>query len=164
LHAVSSQLGGRWLAIESVMNEQLSKRTVEADKRVGACVRAARVKAGLSQSRLAAELGITFQQLQKYEKGRNRIAVSTLLLIAEALALPVQSFFEAVERQVDDGVDWADLLTKDNIRLIRAFSNIADLEVRRRILSLILAVTEEDSDDLGFPLDPLRMAGELHAV
>jgi transcriptional regulator with XRE-family HTH domain len=164
LHAVSSRLGGRWLAVESVMNEQLSKRTVEADRRVGACVRAARVKAGLSQSKLAAELGITFQQLQKYEKGRNRIAVSTLLLIAEALALPVQSFFEAVERQVDDGVDWADLLTKDNIRLIRAFSNIADPEVRRRILSLILAVTEEDTDCLDIPLDPLRLAGEIRAV
>ena len=124
------------------MNEQLSKRTAEADKRVGACVRAARVKAGLSQSKLAAELGITFQQLQKYEKGRNRIAVSTLLLIADALSLPVQSFFSSVERQANDASDWPDLLSKDNIRLIRAFSNIGDAEVRRRIMNLILAVTE----------------------
>ena len=124
------------------MNEQLSKRTAEVDKRVGACVRAARVKAGLSQSRLAAELGITFQQLQKYEKGKNRIAVSTLLLIADALALPVHSFFESVERQAGDSSDWPDLLTRDNIRLIRAFANIGDPEVRRRILNLILAVTE----------------------
>lgn len=124
------------------MNEQLSKRTAETDKRVGACVRAARVKAGMSQSKLAAELGITFQQLQKYEKGKNRIAVSTLLLIADALALPVHGFFESVERQTTDATDWPDLLTKDNIRLIRAFSNIGDPEVRRRILNLILAVTE----------------------
>ena len=125
------------------MSEQLSKRTAEADKRVGACVRAARVKAGLSQSKLAIELGITFQQLQKYEKGKNRIAVSTLLLIADALSLPVQSFFDSVERQANDGSDWPDLLSKDNIRLIRAFSNIGDAEVRRRIMSLILAVTDE---------------------
>ena len=124
------------------MHEQLSKRTAEADKRVGACVRAARVKAGLSQSKLAAELGITFQQLQKYEKGKNRIAVSTLMLIADALALPVQSFFDAVERQAGDAGDWSDLLSHDNVRLIRAFSNIGDPEVRRRIMSLILAVTE----------------------
>lgn len=124
------------------MNEQLSKRTAETDKRVGACVRAARVKAAMSQSKLAAELGITFQQLQKYEKGKNRIAVSTLLLIADALALPVHSFFDSVERQTSDASDWPDLLTKDNIRLIRAFSNIGDPEVRRRILNLILAVTE----------------------
>ena len=128
------------------MGEQLSKRTAEADKRVGACVRAARVKAGLSQSRLAAELGITFQQLQKYEKGKNRIAVSTLLLIADALSLPVQSFFETVERQANDGSDWPDLLSKDNIRLIRAFSNIGDAEVRRRIMGLILAVTDEAAE------------------
>lgn len=131
------------------MNEQLSKRTAEADKRVGACVRAARVKAGLSQSRLAAELGITFQQLQKYEKGKNRIAVSTLMLIADALALPVQSFFDSIERQASDGSDWSDLLSKDNIRLIRAFSHIGDPEVRRRIMSLILAVTE-GTDDVAF--------------
>ncbi len=131
------------------MNEQLSKRTAEADKRVGACVRAARVKAGLSQSRLAAELGITFQQLQKYEKGKNRIAVSTLMLIADALALPVQSFFDSIERQASDGSDWSDLLSKDNIRLIQAFSHIGDPEVRRRIMSLILAVTE-GTDDVAF--------------
>ena len=135
------------------MSEQLSKRTAEADKRVGACVRAARVKAGLSQSKLAAELGITFQQLQKYEKGKNRIAVSTLLLIAEALALPVQSFFDSVERQAGDASDWPDLLSKDNIRLIRAFSAIGDPEVRRRIMGLILAVTE-GTEDAPFLADP----------
>ena len=128
------------------MNEQLSKRTAEADKRVGACVRAARIKAGLSQSKLAGELGITFQQLQKYEKGKNRIAVSTLLLIAEALDLPVNSFFETVERQASDESDWQDLLTKDNIRLIRAYTQIGDIEVKRRILNLILTVTEAPAD------------------
>lgn len=132
--------------IEGIMNEQLSKRTAEADKRVGACVRAARIKAGLSQSKLAGELGITFQQLQKYEKGRNRIAVSTLLLIAEALDLPVNSFFESVERQAADESDWQDLLTKDNIRLIRAYSHIGDIEVKRRILNLILTVTDTSAE------------------
>jgi transcriptional regulator with XRE-family HTH domain len=122
--------------------DQLSKRTAEADKRVGACVRAARVKAGLSQSKLANELGITFQQLQKYEKGKNRIAVSTLLLIADALAVPVHSFFDAIERQSDDASAWPDLLTKENIRLIKAFSGIGDAEVRRRIMNLVMAVTD----------------------
>ena len=144
------------------MNEQLSKRTAEADKRVGACVRAARVKAGLSQSKLATGLGITFQQLQKYEKGKNRIAVSTLLLIAEALSLPVHSFFESVERQASDPSDWADLLSKDNIRLIRAFSAINDPEVRRRIMGLILAVTE-GGDEVAFPA-PGLVARDAHAI
>ena len=143
------------------MIEQLSKRTAEADKRVGACVRAARVKAGLSQSKLATELGITFQQLQKYEKGKNRIAVSTLLLIADALSLPVQSFFDSVERQASDGSDWPDLLSKDNIRLIRAFSNIGDPEVRRRIMGLILAVTDE-AGDVGFIAEPGDARQEAH--
>ena len=145
------------------MNEQLSKRTAEADKRVGACVRAARVKAGLSQSKLAAELGITFQQLQKYEKGKNRVAVSTLLLIAEALSLPVQSFFDSIKRQTTDAADWPDLLTKDNIRLIRAFSNINDLEVRRRIMGLILAVTE-GTDDMVFPTAAGSLTPDTHVA
>ena len=145
------------------MSEQLSKRTAEADKRVGACVRAARVKAGLSQSKLATELGITFQQLQKYEKGKNRIAVSTLLLIADALSLPVQSFFDSVERQASDGSDWPDLLSKDNIRLIRAFSNIGDAEVRRRIMGLILAVTD-DRDDVGFVVEPASSPQATHTA
>jgi transcriptional regulator with XRE-family HTH domain len=145
------------------MNEQLSKRTAEADKRVGACVRAARVKAGLSQSKLAAELGITFQQLQKYEKGKNRVAVSTLLLIADALSLPVHSFFESVERQATDATDWPDLLTKDNIRLIRAFTNIGDPEVRRRIMGLILAVTE-GADEVEFPTSSALVAQDAHAA
>ena len=145
------------------MNEQLSKRTAETDRRVGACVRAARVKAGLSQSKLAAELGITFQQMQKYEKGKNRIAVSTLLLIADALSLPVQTFFDSVEQQGTDAADWPDLLTKDNIRLIRAFSRIGDPEVRRRIMGLILAVTE-GADGVAFPAASRLLARDVHAA
>lgn len=145
------------------MNEQLSKRTAEVDKRVGACVRAARVKAGLSQSKLAAELGITFQQLQKYEKGKNRVAVSTLLLIADALTLPVQSFFDSIAQQTSDVSDWSDLLSKDNIRLIRAYSNIGDPEVRRRIMSLILAVTE-GAEDVTFLTDSRGAARAAQAI
>ncbi|MGI3904069.1 MAG: helix-turn-helix domain-containing protein [Janthinobacterium lividum] len=144
------------------MNEQLSKRTAEADKRVGACVRAARVKAGWSQSKLATELGVTFQQLQKYEKGKNRIAVSTLLLIADALTVPVRSFFDAIEQRASDSADWTDLLSKDNIRLIRAFSNISGADVRRRIMGLILAVTGE-ADEVDFPLDSVRIENGVHA-
>ena len=55
----------------------------------------------------------------------------------------MHSFFEAVERQSGDAGDWPELLSKDNIRLIRAFTGIGDPEVRRSIMSLILAVTEE---------------------
>ena len=84
--------------------------------------------------------------MQKYEKGKNRIAVSTLLLISEAMDLPVNSFFESVERQASDGSDWQDLLTKDNIRLIRAYTHIGDIEVKRRILNLILTVTDASAN------------------
>ena len=58
----------------------------------------------------------------------------------------MNSFFESVERQASDDSDWQDLLTKDNIRLIRAYSHIGDIEVKRRILNLILTVTDTSAD------------------
>ena len=117
------------------MGEQLYTRTADIDRQVGARVRSARIAAGLSQSRLASELGVTFQQLQKYEKGRNRIAVGTLLLIADALSLSVHRFFDTVG-------DALAPRNQDSLQLVAAFDRIVDPEVRRRILTLVLAVTE----------------------
>ena len=139
------------------MSEQLFKRTAEIDRQVGASVRAARTQAGLSQSRLASELGITFQQLQKYEKGRNRIAVGTLLLIADALSVPVHRFFQGIGIAAagDDGA--SDPRTPEYARLVAAFARIGDPEVRRRILTLVLAVTEE-------PNRPVSLAESVAAA
>jgi transcriptional regulator with XRE-family HTH domain len=75
----------------------VSKRTPNAiDKRLGEQVRARRLAVGMSQERLAELLGITFQQIQKYEAGTNRIAASRLYEIAAALEMPVARFFEAL--------------------------------------------------------------------
>lgn len=63
------------------------------DEIIGRKVRAARLELGLSQSALAESIGVTFQQVQKYEKGVNRIAASTLYGIAKALRRPIDSFF-----------------------------------------------------------------------
>ena len=143
------------------MNEQLCKRTAEVDRQVGASVRSARIEAGLSQSRLAAHLGITFQQLQKYEKGRNRIAVGTLLLIAEALSTPVYRFFEAIgaTAALDRGVSESQV--QENARLIDAFDRVGDPEMRRRILTLVLAVV--DGKDRPFALADAVLAEPLGA-
>ena len=93
----------------------LTRRTADLDKAIGSRVRAARKIAGWSQTRLADVLGITFQQVQKYEVGKNRIAASTLMLIAEALAVPLRAFLPArdeggngvdeLRRNIADGLD-----------------------------------------------------------
>lgn len=75
----------------------ISERSATAnDRRIGARVRARRLEIGMSQERLAELLGVTFQQVQKYEKGVNRIAASRLFDIAAALNLPVGAFYEGL--------------------------------------------------------------------
>jgi transcriptional regulator with XRE-family HTH domain len=68
------------------------------DKHVGARLRAARLEAGKSQTEVADALGITFQQVQKYEKGVNRISAGTLYELSRLFAAPVQFFFDGLRR------------------------------------------------------------------
>lgn len=68
------------------------------DKHLGEFVRTARIKAAMGQVRLAEILGVTFQQVQKYEKGVNRISASRLFDISLALDIPIQDFFEGLPR------------------------------------------------------------------
>ena len=67
------------------------------DRKLGQCLRTRRLEIGMSQERLAELLGITFQQVQKYEKGVNRIAASRLWDISKAIELPVHRFFEGLK-------------------------------------------------------------------
>ena len=73
---------------------KLVKRTPEAEVAIGARLRALRVAAGMSQTTLGEVIGITFQQIQKYEKGKDRIAASTLQVLAAALGVHPGSFFD----------------------------------------------------------------------
>lgn len=123
------------------------ERTANAvDKRLGARVRARRLELGISQEGLADELGITFQQVQKYEKGTNRIAASRLHAIAAALNLPVASFFEGVSRkkgQEADDIIAAALATPEGAELMKLFTSIPNAKVRKRVLDLVRSMTEE---------------------
>ena len=72
------------------------KTTTEVDYKIGATIRAIRVARGFSKEALAEAVGLTFQQIQKYELGRNRVSVSRLVQIAETLGMPITWFFEGV--------------------------------------------------------------------
>jgi transcriptional regulator with XRE-family HTH domain len=110
------------------------------DVYVGQRVRFKRKVLGLTQSDLAEKVEITFQQIQKYEKGENRISASMLYQIAQSLNTSVSFFFEGYsENSVSETVLKDD---KVSIDLINSFSNIKNPELKKRLLMLISSVSE----------------------
>ncbi len=118
------------------------------DKYVGSRVRMRRLMLGMSQEKLGEKLGLTFQQVQKYEKGTNRIGASRLQHISQILKVPVAFFFEGVSgpgKQNEDGSSKAPvtdyvsdfLSSSDGLALTKAFSNIKDSKLRRKVVDLV---------------------------
>jgi len=118
------------------------------DKHVGSRVRMRRMMLGMSQEKLGNALGLTFQQVQKYEKGTNRIGASRLQQIAQILQVQVAFFFEGAPTVGGSRVDGMSeapspayvsdfLATSDGLALTKAFMRIADSKLRRRIVDLV---------------------------
>lgn len=117
------------------------------DAYVGSRVRTRRLMLGMSQERLAEQIGVTFQQVQKYEKGTNRIGASRLQAIASVLAVQVAFFFQQDNSQPlnTDGLgaingleDLSEFLTsKEGLNLNKAFMKINDPSIRQSVLTLI---------------------------
>lgn len=118
------------------------------DKHVGARVRMRRMMLGMSQEKLGDALGLTFQQVQKYEKGANRIGASRLQQISQILQVSVSFFFEGAPSAPGlqtDGLAEAPspayvadfLATSDGLALTKAFMGIKDAKLRRRIVDLV---------------------------
>ncbi len=125
------------------------------DKHVGARVRMRRMMLSMSQEKLGDALGLTFQQVQKYEKGANRIGASRLQQIAHILQVPVSFFFDGapnVPGQTTDGFSEAPspayvadfLATSDGLALTKAFMGIKDAKLRRRIVDLVQQIAGDD--------------------
>jgi len=124
------------------------------DQHVGARVRMRRKMVAMSQEKLGAALGLTFQQVQKYEKGATRISASRLQQMSDILQVPVEFFFEGAPNasaphgsnkselwmaQIDDFVS-----DPDGLRLIRAFMRIDNAALRRRIVMLVQEIAGDD--------------------
>ena len=108
------------------------------DVEVGRRVRAFRLNKGLSQEKLGGALGITFQQVQKYERGTNRIGAGRLQRIAEILGVPVSEFFapgNSAAAQTGSLYDLVD--TAAALRLLRAYARIPDPQVRQAVTTLV---------------------------
>jgi transcriptional regulator with XRE-family HTH domain len=117
------------------------------DKHVGSRVRMRRMMLSMSQEKLGDALGLTFQQVQKYEKGTNRIGASRLQQISLILQVPISFFFEGAPVLPGGPGGFAEasspeyvqetLSTSDGLSLVKAFSRIKNVKLRRRIVDLV---------------------------
>lgn len=125
-----------------------TKTAYPVDKHVGSRVRMRRLMLHVSQTRLGDALGITFQQIQKYEKGTNRISASRLQQIADVLKVPVSFFFDgASENDANNSAEWPEyatsfLATREGLALARAFNRIRRPKLRRSIADIVLQLAK----------------------
>jgi transcriptional regulator with XRE-family HTH domain len=120
-------------------NASSAPRIDSFDKQVGQRVRLGRMMKGLTQQALATELGVTFQQVQKYENGSNRISAGKLQRIAESLVVPISFFFQSEASQTPNEQDRLTQLLEDRdaIVLLHAFAEVEDGNVRKAIVNLV---------------------------
>ncbi|AAL53152.1 MULTISPECIES: helix-turn-helix domain-containing protein [Brucella] len=130
------------------------KKPNPIDMHVGSRIRLRRNMLGLSQEKLGENLGITFQQIQKYEKGTNRVGASRLQAISSILNVPVSFFFEDAPGSGSSGGDGfaedneatyvVDFLnSNEGVQLTRAFTKISDPKVRRKIIDLVKSLAAD---------------------
>lgn len=124
----------------------------QIDAHVGSRVRLRRQLMKMSQEKLGDELGVTFQQVQKYERGANRVGASRLYSLANVLDVPVNFFFEGLTGVAAGGVAETEqspivydfIQSSDGVALAEAFSRIKTPKVRRRVLELVRSLADED--------------------
>jgi transcriptional regulator with XRE-family HTH domain len=126
------------------------------DKHVGSRVRMRRIMLGMSQEKLGEALGLTFQQIQKYEKGTNRVGASRIQQIAHVLNVPVSFLFEGLPSTTSaNGFAEAPspayvsdfLATSDGLALTRAFMRIKDSKLRRSIVDLVEQIASREAPE-----------------
>lgn len=138
--------------------ERSSRKPNPIDAHVGTRVRLRRMLLGMSQEKLGEHLGLTFQQVQKYEKGVNRIGASRLFDLSRVLGVPVQFFYDEAPADVIDPtvvpgfserpaesyvIEF--LSTREGLELNKAFVKIADPRIRRAIVELVRSLGGDDS-------------------
>ncbi|HYD31493.1 MAG TPA: helix-turn-helix transcriptional regulator [Azospirillaceae bacterium] len=126
------------------------------DIHVGARLRLRRTLLGLSQEKLGEAVGITFQQLQKYERGSNRISASRLYNLSQVLGVPVSFFFDDMpgpdghpisgNAPVSETEEFESMARRETLELVRAYYRIQDPAVRKRTFDLVKALGGEGRD------------------
>jgi transcriptional regulator with XRE-family HTH domain len=151
---------------ENDADERNARKANPIDVHVGSRVRLRRMLLGMSQERLGERLGLTFQQVQKYEKGVNRIGASRLFDLAQVLGVPVQFFYDDAPPGLHESMGYTShlthagpgigertsesyivefLSTREGLELNRAFNRISDARVRRSIVELVRSVAGDEA-------------------
>jgi transcriptional regulator with XRE-family HTH domain len=127
------------------------------DKYVGSRVRMRRIMLGMSQEKLGEALGLTFQQVQKYEKGTNRVGASRIQQISEILQVPVSFLFEGGPSGTPSTGGFSEgtspayvsdfLATSEGLALTRAFTRITDAKLRRSIVEMVEQIASREGPD-----------------
>lgn len=125
----------------------MQKSPNDVDRHIGKRIRARRIAVNLSQEKLAEALGLTFQQVQKYEKGINRVGASRLLHIAQILGVEIDHFFKGLPETAGltgsiDNVFEKVIDTAEGVRLLEAFATVEDIQIQRKIVDLVELVLE----------------------
>jgi len=138
------------IEVDREMPPHHARATTPIDVHVGLMVKMRRVERGLSQEKVASQLGITAQQLKKYERGANRIGASRLHQIAIVLDVPIQYFFRELKNGAANGKDPEErcqdnamvdaLEDPSTVRLLRLFASVRDPQLKSRVISLVEAV------------------------
>lgn len=140
--------------------ERNARRPNPMDVHVGSRVRLRRMLLGMSQEKLGDQLGLTFQQVQKYEKGVNRIGASRLFDLAKTLGVPIDYFYEdapvSTPGMAEDQQGYAEksaenpvfdfLSTREGLELNKAFVKISDSRVRRCIVELVRSLAGDQDN------------------
>jgi transcriptional regulator with XRE-family HTH domain len=131
------------------------KQANPVDIQVGNRVRIRRMLIGMSQERLGELLSLTFQQVQKYEKGVNRIGAGRLFDVSRILGVPIDYFYEGVALQLGGQEGFAEdsappvmefVSSGEGLQLSLAFMKIKDSKVRKRVLDLVKSLAEEEAE------------------
>ncbi|WP_049779647.1 helix-turn-helix domain-containing protein [Rhodomicrobium vannielii] len=144
------------LADSDEIYETAGRKPNPVDIHVGSRVRYRRMIVGMSQEKLGEKMNLTFQQIQKYEKGTNRIGASRLFQLSKILEVPVGYFFEdafahsapssashGLHEPEQEGFLLDFLNSREGLELNKAFAKIQDPKVRRRVIDLVRALSEE---------------------
>jgi transcriptional regulator with XRE-family HTH domain len=123
-----------------------AREASDLDKLVGHNIRIHRLDRGITQTELARAIGVSFQQVQKYENGTNRVGGGRLFKIAETLGTPVSTFFNGVDQaKVSPGEESPVALLAENyaLRFLQAFSQIEDAEAQRSVVEMVETMAEK---------------------
>jgi transcriptional regulator with XRE-family HTH domain len=144
-------------AAEVARNPGVKGKSNPIDVHVGSRVRLRRTLLGMSQEKLARAVGLTFQQIQKYERGANRIGASRLFQLTQVLDVPVSFFFDDMPSDVGNEIpglaegsaatfEQSDLARRETLELVRAYYKITNSAVRLKLFALTKALGRADGE------------------